>query len=419
MSKDKSVSVVVPRDRCCGCQNCNIVCPTKAISFEVEDGFKYPIVDDEKCVNCGLCTNNCPVANNTIDPNEPLRGYAAWNNNQKIRINSTSGGIYYALGKKMLDEGGYICACSFTDDYRSAIHIIGNDIDTLNRTLRSKYFQSDINGVYSIIKEKLDREEKVLFVGTPCQCKALQLFLHKEYINLIICDFVCRGVNSPKAYQCFINTLERKYRSKAISVHFKNKGNGWNALSTRVDFENGQSYVADKYTDPWVNGYIRGHLYMRECCYECPYTTTARYSDISIGDFWGHKERNPELEFTGISCILINTQKGQTVFESLNEYGITSETVPISDIVQGNGCLNGATLQMPISRKEFFSRCDTEDFDKLVFSLIGLDSKAKYKNFLRKYYYKLQNFIKYPNGYKLRKKILESEVLIHGDNQWN
>ena len=34
------------------------VCPVNALS---QDGFSAPIVDESKCIDCGRCTNFCPL----------------------------------------------------------------------------------------------------------------------------------------------------------------------------------------------------------------------------------------------------------------------------------------------------------------------------------------------------------------------
>ena len=41
---------------CCGCNACGDICGHKAISFTTDnEGFWYPQVNKELCVDCGLC----------------------------------------------------------------------------------------------------------------------------------------------------------------------------------------------------------------------------------------------------------------------------------------------------------------------------------------------------------------------------
>ena len=45
---------------CSGCTACEQICPRKAIVMKVdEEGFKYPQIDDEKCIHCDLCKKTC------------------------------------------------------------------------------------------------------------------------------------------------------------------------------------------------------------------------------------------------------------------------------------------------------------------------------------------------------------------------
>lgn len=54
--------VIVDRDYCCGCEVCSLVCPLGCIEMsEEEDGFLYPRIDNEKCIECGKCRGHCPV----------------------------------------------------------------------------------------------------------------------------------------------------------------------------------------------------------------------------------------------------------------------------------------------------------------------------------------------------------------------
>lgn len=64
------------------------------------------------------------------------------------------------------------------------------------------------------------------------------------------------GTNSPKVYRKFLETLKEKYNSKVKKVWFKNKTYGWNLFSTKVEFENGKSYLKDRKHDYFMRGYI-------------------------------------------------------------------------------------------------------------------------------------------------------------------
>ncbi len=49
------------KSQCCGCGACGDVCSKGAISFFVdEQGFMYPEINEEKCIECEMCLRVCP-----------------------------------------------------------------------------------------------------------------------------------------------------------------------------------------------------------------------------------------------------------------------------------------------------------------------------------------------------------------------
>ena len=49
---------------CCGCTACFAICPKEAIIMtEDDEGFEYPVIDENKCVRCYLCMSVCPIKN--------------------------------------------------------------------------------------------------------------------------------------------------------------------------------------------------------------------------------------------------------------------------------------------------------------------------------------------------------------------
>ena len=48
------------KEDCCGCTACKSVCPASAITmFRDGQGFWYPSIDPEKCIQCGMCRWVC------------------------------------------------------------------------------------------------------------------------------------------------------------------------------------------------------------------------------------------------------------------------------------------------------------------------------------------------------------------------
>lgn len=360
---------------CTGCKMCKDVCPKDAISYWTDrEGFWYPKVDYDKCIKCGKCIKTCPSLSDCHNPvaGEPAV-YAAWALDDSIRLKSTSGGIFYILAEEMLKENGLIAACKYTDDYKAAYHTIGDTIEDLEAFKGSKYFQSDTDGIYRRVLEQLRTGKKVLFCGAPCQVAGLNRYVGVNNPNLITVDFICRGINSPMVFKKYVDECEKHHGSPVKKVHLKNKNKGWTRLGTYMEFQNGREYYRNRITDPWVNGYIRGDLFMRPCCAECKYKERIRVADISIGDFWGLKGTKEDL-FKGISVVLVNTQKGGEYLQRIKGK-LFIEPHTYEEASNGNGCLL-TSAKMGMHRQEFFDRVNDMEFEDLVWTLLGETKKS-------------------------------------------
>lgn len=327
--------------RCTGCGACVQSCPHNCISMAVnETGFLYPAIDS-KCDNCGECMAACPVNHRNDMPRNPKdpQVYAAWSIDDEIRLNSTSGGIFTELAKVILSQAGYVVGARF-DKSNLVEHAIIDKLENIPILRRSKYIQSNTKDIFSQVKEIISTKKNVLFVGTPCQCAGMTGFLNKTYENLFLCDFICRGVNSPMIYQTYLMEVEARYGSLVKEVWFKNKANGWNRFGTKIVFENGQEYFGSRDEDPFMHGYIKKglNLYMRPSCGQCEFKGVHRPVDITLGDFWGvNLQKNCDVE-KGVSAVMVHTEKGARLFESLQR-NICYESKTVDDIIPYNTCL--------------------------------------------------------------------------------
>lgn len=330
-------------NKCTGCNMCGDLCPVSAISYhEDKYGFLYPVVNQDKCIQCEKCIKSCPSLNPSlkIKMNEP-EVYAAWSKDDQIRTDSTSGGLFYEFGKYVIENKGVVSGVAYNNDWKSAKNIVVSDLEGLERLKGSKYFQSNASNVYQEVQKALMDEniKMVLFCGTPCQNAALKSFLGKEYDQLYCIDFICRSINSPKAFQAYIDELEEKYNSRVVNVHLKSKINGWQSLASQVDFKNGQQSLEDKNSDWWVKGFIYNDLYTRPVCHQCQYKELPRCStDITIGDFWGIKGQTEENLFKGISVMMINSQKGKVLLSKIKQK-LELEKTDLDDVLPGNPSL--------------------------------------------------------------------------------
>lgn len=363
---------------CCGCNACGDICPHNSITFKTDiEGFWYPEINKETCVECGLCEQACPVINirdlKKNDYEKPSHVIAAINKDMSVRWNSTSGGAFSALSEAMYEQGGYVSGALYNEDF-SVHNYISNNPEDLEKLRSSKYLQSNAEGLYKEIRTLLRNGEKVLACGTPCQMAALRSFLRKDYDNLIIVDFICRGVNSPKVYRAYLDSLEKRYDSKVVYVKAKNKELGWRNLTRKVTFANGQSYYGVHMQDDFRRGY-HTNVFCRPSCYDCKFKGFPRIADITIADYWGIEKVDKNLDNNiGTSMILLNSKKGEKYFEQVNNKLEYRET-PFEAILGGNIALRKSIEPAKIDRKAFFEDLDKHDFDYVTDKYYPLEKK--------------------------------------------
>lgn len=379
---------------CCGCNACGDVCAHGAITFKTDiEGFWYPVVDETKCVDCRLCERVCPelhIGELKKNDNNPPVTVAAINKNMAVRWDSTSGGAFSALAEVMYEQGGYVSGAVYDENF--LVHnFVSDKPEDLSRLRSSKYLQSNAEGLYVRIRELLRNGKKVLACGTPCQMAALRLFLHKDYDNLVIVDFICRGVNSPKVYRKYLDSLERKYGGKVVYVKTKNKELGWRNLTRKVVFDNGKVYYGVKMDDNFRRGY-HTNVFCRPSCYTCQYKGFPRIADITIADYWGIEKINKNLDNNiGTSMILLNSKKGENFFGQVKDK-IEWEYTTFESILPGNVALTKPIEPAKIDRRQFFEDLDKGTFDEVVSKYFPLKTNAdlsfrqKLKGILKPYY---------------------------------
>lgn len=353
---------------CCGCNACKVACPKQCITMKVDtEGFWYPQIDLSTCIDCGICEKVCPIisTNKTIERYNTPIVYAAYNKDNDVRIDSTSGGLFSALANQIYKENGYVGGAVYNDDH-SVSHIVTNNPEDLSKIRSSKYLQSDTDQLFPNIKNLLNNGKKVLVCATPCQIQGLYKFLKKDYENLYTCDFICRGVNSPKVFKSYMNMLERQYGAKATQIKFKAKKWGWHRFSMRVNFSNGKEYCKDRWHDLYFIGYLQSGNFARPSCYECKFKGFPQKADITLADFWGIEKIDPSMDQDkGTSLVMVNSDKGQSLFDRIKP-NLVWKQFKMEDAKAGNPALNSSLKSIHLDRKEFFEAINTQTFEDVA-----------------------------------------------------
>ena len=347
------INIVEPQ-KCCGCSACIYICPKHSISFQEDrDGFLYPKVDLETCIDCGLCEKVCPMINQESEC-LPLATYAAKNDNETVRLRSSSGGIFTLLAESVIGEGGVVFGARFNEDWE-VVHDYTDTIEGLEPFRGSKYVQSCMGESYMLVENFLKADRKVMFTGTPCQIAGLRKFLRKGYNTLLTVEVVCHGAPAPLVWRTYLNNEITRCGtdlSGVEGINFRDKLTGWKTYSLSVKLS--KNIVSSSLSKD--NDYMRAflsNLSLRKSCYNCPAKSGKSGADITIGDFWGIENIRPEIDDDkGLSLVLVNSPKGMASLKTLS-----CEFVPVGfdEAVKGNSAYYHS-VSKPVNR-EFFFHC--------------------------------------------------------------
>ena len=336
---------------CFGCGVCATVCSKNAIKIELnKEGFYVPTLNIDACSNCGLCIEVCAFLHDDLAVNNnPKHCYGAWSNNGMIRKRCSSGGVGYELGKFLLDKGYKVCGVKYNVQEQRAEHYIAENEEAFMPTVGSKYIQSyTVDGFKAI-----NRKEKYLVTGTPCQIDSFRRYIQKFNVeeNFVLMDFFCHSVPSMLAWKKYLQHVEKKIE-RVTYASWRNKFTGWHdsyAIAVDVDdkarncdgidcYNNYNIYISEKahsYNSRLSKGDLFYKLFLGDYCCNpacqknCKYKYDRSSADIRIGDFWGNTYAKNE---DGVSAVVAFTDKGDELLKSLD---CTLQSFPFEIVAEG------------------------------------------------------------------------------------
>ncbi len=363
---------------CTGCSACYAACPHGAITMKQDrEGFYIPVITENLCTQCGLCDKTCPV----LEPAKPVAGeskeFAIINHNEIIRRESSSGGVFTAIARQVLDKGGVVFGARY-DDNLDVVHGWTEDEAGLKDFRGSKYTQSNLMESFRECRDFLKAGRLVLFSGTPCQIAGLQSFLRKPYENLLLVDFICHGVPSPKLWQEYKKFHEKKSASRIVRTASRRKDCGWKQYSLAFTFVDASEYCQTLNKDYYLQLFLRDMCLMNSC-YQCGFKTQGdcrRPADITLADFWGVGKEYPELDDDkGTSLVVAHSHEGQELLHNLENCLV--KEIPVESGIRYNPSYY-SSCKKPSGRNTFFdalAEVEQEKKDVLwLYKKYGVDS---------------------------------------------
>ena len=327
------------------------------------EGFAVPSVN-ETCDKCGVCVTRCPATGK--EHARPLReGYMAVYLDRSKGVRSSSGGVFYALAKWVLQEkGGVVVGARLMPD-GSVKHDLVERVDDIQVLQGSKYVQSETASVLPKCKKAVASGRTVLFCGTPCQVAAAKAYVGNA-VSLITVELICHGVPSPGLWRERVDELfETGVIGKRDDILFRvsNRSN-----RTLYCIATGSGKTLLRTWQDWFYSLFVDNASLRECCYACPHASEFREGDLVIGDCAVSSEDyefHPDLS---VSSVFPVSDKGRTLFEDVLSWQCDIKELDVQKERAMNKQLSQPSKR-PEKRNDVFS-----DFN----SMSRTDFKRKY-----------------------------------------
>ncbi len=393
------------KSRCCGCWACYNACPKHCVEMiEDEEGFRYPHVDADKCINCGLCEKVCPLLKPEMDDTLP-DSYVVQQKDAEVLRRSTSGGFFTAISKWAIAQGGVVFGAAFDEDMELR-HTYAETLEDCKKFCGSKYVQSLIGDCYKKAKNFLAQGRVVVFSGTPCQIAGLYHFLRgRKYEGLVTVDLVCHGTPSPLLLRKYLAYHSSLVGSKVVNYRSRDKYYGYNYSTASIWFaDKTKEYHKGMEMDMMLRLYFK-NICSRPSCYQCHFKTINRVSDITIFDCWDAPSVSPEFTANGATNVFIHTAHGHKIFDLIKDDFVCHRS-EIKSIIKRDGVMIKHLVPENPRRKEFFYDLNSKPLQEVESKYLDTSLKRKIIARIKPFLFRLGIFSLYM---KLKRIIVKAK----------
>ena len=322
---------------CYGCGTCNVVCSKGAITMQYDNiGRLHPKIDEQKCIDCGLCYKLCPSLDlrgiqlpdaEDCYTGKVLNTYIGKSTDERIYRNSQSGGLVTAILKYLFDtqkiDAAIVCKVIDEIEYTPKATLV-TSAEQLYDSQRSSYVPIDM---VSAIKGA-DQYNSFAVVGTGCHIQGFNALANfkpsfNERIKYklgLICDrTLCKTSTDVLYGELYANEKKR--------IVWRDKSTGYKEARLLIQSQEGIQTVLPRWQrmvlkDPFTNPRCR-------ICFDKLNTN----ADIVLGDPWGMN--NVDWQ-NGTSVILTRTEQGESLIQEMKSKSIiVMNPAPLSEVITG------------------------------------------------------------------------------------
>ena len=379
------------KSQCCGCWACFNACPKHCIEMkEDEEGFRYPQIDSDICIYCGLCEKVCPLKKPMMDDTKPV-SFVIQNKDADVLRNSTSGGFFTAISKWAISNNGVVFGAAFDKDMELK-HSYAETLEDCKKFRGSKYVQSLIGNSYSLVRGFLVQGRIVVFSGTPCQVSGLYSFLRgQNFQNLVTVDIVCHGTPSPLLFRKFLSYQSLKFGSDVVDYRSRDKHYGYSYSTSSIWFKDkGKLYHKGIDSDFMLRLYFE-NICSRPSCYNCHFKTINRISDFTIFDCWDAPSVSSAMSTKGATNVFVHSDRGLDIFDQLKTDFIWAKS-DISTIIKRDGVMIKHFVNPNPRRDEFFGDLHQLSVPDIEKKYLDCSFKRRFLSIIKPLMYKIGVF---------------------------
>ena len=189
--------------------------------------------------------------------------------------------------------------------------------------------------------QTLNKREKYLVIGTPCQIDSFRRYLQKFRCqdNFILMDFYCHGIPSRWVWDEY--SLQAQHEVGEIEqVAWRDKRLGWhNSYNMQIKGKKGSKSSSLSDGDLFYRLFFSDACLGKACYDRCRFRYNQSSADIRIGDAWCEHYKSND---NGVNIVVTFTTKGDDL---LRESDCHLESLPFEKVANGQMKTNPQRMQ--------------------------------------------------------------------------